>query len=203
MQPLVQLKDGTPVLLRLLQPDDRDAVIEAFRRLSPDSRYYRFWNRLDQVSETLLQRFLNPQPGLHETWVAQDPERPLEPGYGGGSYWRQVDDAELAEISLVVADEAQHRGVGTLLLALVWVRAYRIGVRRFFGYVLADNYSVLDWFRDLGASMRYEGGQYRFEMSLDPSGLKDTSSARRLVAWLEMMAGWEFEDEKRTKLMSS
>jgi GNAT superfamily N-acetyltransferase len=191
MCPVVHLDDGTPVLIRLLVPEDRDAVVMAFRRLSPDSRYYRFWSRREGVSEELLQRFLNSQPGVHETWVAQDPERPAEPGYGGGSYWRSESAPDTAEVSLVVADEAQNRGLGTLLLALVWVRAYQMGVRQFFGFVLPDNYSVLDWFRALGATMKYDAGRYRFDLSLDPLRLKDTPSARRLVEWVQVLMDME------------
>ncbi|TLD68228.1 GNAT family N-acetyltransferase [Phragmitibacter flavus] len=187
----VYLADGAPVLIRPLVEEDREAVMEAFRRLSPDSRYYRFWSRREGVSEQLLQRFLNSEPGVHETWLAQDPERLGEPGYGGGSYWRSEEWPEAAEVSLVVADEAQHRGIGTLLLALVWVRAYQMGVREFFGFVLPDNYSVLDWFRALGATMKYEGGQYRFVLSLDPGRLKDTNSARRLVEWVGVLMEME------------
>jgi len=185
--PVVHLADGTPVLIRPMRPDDRAAVVEAFRRLSPDSRYYRFWSRREGVSEKLLQRFLHPEPGLHETWVAQDPERPGEPGYGGGSYWRSEKDPQTAEISLVVADEAQHRGLGTLLLALVWVRAYQVGVRCFYGHVLPDNYSVLDWFRALGAEMHYQSGEYWFLLPLQLEKLRDTPSSHRLVAWVQRL----------------
>lgn len=191
MPPIVQLHDGTPVHLRLLKPADRDAVIEALHRLSPDSRYYRFWSKLEGVSENLLQRFLNPEPGQHETWVAQDPERLGEPGYGGGSFWRSERNPEEAEISFIVADEAQRRGVGTLLLALIWVRAEKAGITRFTGHVLPDNYSVLDWFRALGAGMHYQSGQYTFEVVLDESRLRKSVTSAKLTVWLQKLREME------------
>jgi GNAT superfamily N-acetyltransferase len=177
---LVKLPDGTPVLLRLFTPADRAAVLEAFRSLSLDSHYYRFWTRHRELPDSLLNRFLNPEPGLHETWAAQDPAAPEQPGYGGGSFWRQTEDPWRAEISLTVADGAQHRGVGLLLLAQLWLRARLAGVTEFYGVVLPDNYTVLDWFRALGARIRLERGQYDFVLGLDEEALKDTPTSARL-----------------------
>jgi len=180
----VELHDGTPVLLRLFVPADREAVTEAFRRLSVDSRYYRFWNGQEQIPDSVLNRFLNPVPGQHETWAAQDPQHPNEPGYGGASYWRSETDPDSAEVSFTVADEMQHRGLGTLLLAVLWLKAAAAGVSCFYGVVLSDNYTVLNWFRSLGANMRMDRGQYSFELKLNEAGLKDTAVSGRLKEWL-------------------
>ena len=37
------LKDGTAVRLRLIRPDDKDRLRAGFARLSPESRYLRFF----------------------------------------------------------------------------------------------------------------------------------------------------------------
>src|SRR6187401_954349 len=115
--PIIHLQDGTSLLLRLITPDDREAVIEAFRRLSPDSRYYRLWSSQQSLPDSLLNRFLHAEPGRHESWAALDPDAPNEPGCGGASFWRSDTEPEQAEISLTVADERQRSGVGTVLLA--------------------------------------------------------------------------------------
>ena len=185
---LVNLPDGTPVLLRLFAPSDRAAVMEAFRRLSLDSHYYRFWTQHRELQDSVLNRFLNPKPGLHETWAVQDPAAPDEPGYGGGSFWRQEDESWRAEISFTVADEIQHHGVGSLLLALLWHRARQVGVREFHGVVLPDNYTVLDWFRSLGARVHLNQGQYAFELNLDETKLKATPTAERFRHRLQELA---------------
>jgi GNAT superfamily N-acetyltransferase len=190
-QLLLKLRDGTPVLLRMFSPADRAAVQEAFRRLSLDSHYYRFWTQHRELPDSLLNRFLNPEPGLHETWAVLDPAAADEPGHGGGSFWRQEDEPWRAEISFTVADEVQHRGVGTLLLALLWIRAREAGINQFFGVVLPDNYAVLDWFRSLGARVTLHGGQYAFELELDETRLKTTPTAVRFKEKLrEVEAGF-------------
>lgn len=169
-----------PLLLRLITSADREAVQEAFRRLSPDSRYYRLWSNQQSLPDSLLNRFLNPRPGRHETWAAQHPEAPNEPGCGGASFWREEASPELAEISLTVADECQHTGVGTVLLAVLWLRAKATGIREFFGCVLPDNYAMLDWLRALGATLKLERGHFTFRLPLDEASLKASPTAGRL-----------------------
>lgn len=182
--PIAKLQDGTELLLRLITPEDREAVEEAFRRLSPESRYYRLWSSQKSLPDSLLNRFLNAEPGQHESWAALHPEAPLEPGCGGASFWRSDARPDLAEISLTVADESQHSGVGTLLLALLWLRAGKAGVTEFFGHVLPENYAMLDWMRALGARIKLQSGQFVFHLPLVEEALKPTPTAARLVARL-------------------
>lgn len=179
--PIVYLKDGTALLLRLITPADRDAILEAFRRLSPESRYYRLWSSQQALPDSLLNRFLNAEPGKHESWAAQHPDAPDEPGCGGASFWRSEQDPNAAEISMTVADESQHRGVGTILLAALWIRAHRAGIRQLFGHVLPDNYTMLDWMRSLGAQLKWEGGQFVFHLALETGTLKQTPTAAKLL----------------------
>lgn len=178
--PIVHLANGTALLLRLITPADREAVLEAFRRLSPDSRYYRLWSHQQTLPDSLLNRFLNAEPGQHETWAALHPEAPDEPGCGGASFWRSAAQPERAEISLTVADECQHCGVGTVLLAALWLRARKAGIAQFFGHVLPDNYGMLDWLRALGARLRLEAGQFTFHLPLEEGELKQTPTSTRL-----------------------
>lgn len=182
--PVIHLQNGTAVLLRLLTPEDREAVVEAFRRLSPDSRYYRLWSNQQTLPDSLLNRFLHAEPGQHETWAALHPESPTEPGCGGASFWRSLSHPEQAEISLTVADECQHSGVGTVLLAVLWLRARRAGIGEFLGYVLPDNYAMLEWMRALGAHMKLERGQFVFHLPLRVEELKPTSTGARFTARL-------------------
>jgi RimJ/RimL family protein N-acetyltransferase len=180
--PIIRLQDGTSLLLRLMTPDDREAVVEAFRRLSPDSRYYRLWSSQQMLPDSLLNRFLNAEPGRHETWAALDPEMPQAPGSGGGSFWRSDAEPRHAEISLTVADERQRSGVGTVLLAVLWLRAVNAGIGEFFGHVLPDNHRMLDWMRALGARLKLGHGQFTFHLPLSEEILRPTPTATRLIA---------------------
>ena len=188
--PIVHLKDGTALLLRLITPEDREAVLEAFRRLSPESRYYRLWSSQKALPDSLLNRFLHAEQGQHESWAALHPETPNEPGCGGASFWRSPSDPSQAEISLTVADQSQHTGVGTILLALLWLRARKTGIREFFGHVLPDNYAMLDWVRALGARLKWEGGQFVFHLPLEVPLLKATPTAAKLALRIRELEIW-------------
>lgn len=171
--------------MRPIGPDDREAVVEAFRRLSPDARYYRFWARYEKLPDSILKRFLYSDQINQSVWAAMDPSRPTELGFGAGSWWREMTDTTEAEISFTVADEAQHQGIGTLLLGLLWHLARKQGIQQFRGYALPDNYAVRDWFRHLGAQMTLEGGQIVMRLSLDPTQLRDSRPSDRLKQWLD------------------
>ena len=54
-----------------------------------------------------------------------------------------LDDPSVAEIAFIVADEYQGRGIGTLLLAIMWLTAFRAGAESIVGYVLAENRQAL------------------------------------------------------------
>lgn len=185
---MVHMPDGTPVLLRPIGPEDREAVREAFRRLSPDSRYYRFWTRQEQMPDSLLQRFLHSDHVSQDVWAAQDPTRTHEIGYGAGSWFRDARDPTLAEVSFTIADEVQHRGFGTLLMAVLWRRAQQRDITRFFGVALPENQTAVEWFRALGAHITWAHGQYTFHLPLDAARLPHTSAAQRLRQWLDTLA---------------
>lgn len=180
----VSLADGTPVLLRPIGPGDREAVLEAFRRLSPESRYGRFWTRYEKLPDSILQRFLHADHVNQAVWAALDPARPGELGFGAGSWWREAPGATEAEVSFTIADEAQHRGIGTLLLAVLWHLAREKGITCLRGHALPDNHAVLDWFRRLGAAMALEHGQIIMRLPLEPRQLRESPASARLRQWL-------------------
>jgi GNAT superfamily N-acetyltransferase len=184
------LDDGTPVLLRPVGPADREAVLAAFARLSPDSRYYRFWTRQERLPDSILQRFLHADHVRQSVWAVLDPGRPEEPGHGAGSWWRGLEASAEAEVSFTVADEAQHRGVGTLLLAVLWSSARPLGITRFLGHALPDNHAVLDWFRALGARLALDSGQITMTLDLDRASLPRTRAADRLRTRLDEVSGF-------------
>jgi RimJ/RimL family protein N-acetyltransferase len=183
------LRDGTPVRLRCLVPGDRAALAEAYRRLSPESRFHRFWTRgVEVVGERMLDRVLAQDRWSHLTWAVLDPSRDFPP-LGGASWWREAEDPEQAEISTVVMDEDQGRGIGTLLLAVVWLSAFRVGIERLVGYTHPENLRAARWMRHSGGAGEWDGYKliYRWELARVDE-LPDTPAAADLAAWLAELA---------------
>jgi hypothetical protein len=48
----VALRDGGMVRIRPITPDDKDHILDGFRRLSPESRYRRFLSPIDELTPT-------------------------------------------------------------------------------------------------------------------------------------------------------
>jgi hypothetical protein len=53
------LRDGRRVRIRAIRPDDRDEVVQAFDRLSSESRYTRFMSPMLQLPVQVLDRTLH------------------------------------------------------------------------------------------------------------------------------------------------
>lgn len=187
------LDDGTRVSLRRLGPADRKMVAEGYRRLSPESRYQRFWVRTGEViGEGMLERLLMGDPENHAMWAVLDAARDF-PGVGAASWWRSQEDPEEAEFSCTVLDADQRRGVGTLLLAVVWLDARHAGVRRLVGYTMPENVAAVRWMRDTGAEADWDGYKVIFRWELDElDRLRPTRVGIALAERLGELAGeWE------------
>jgi len=181
----IKLRDGTPVIVRPLIEEDRPLVVEAYRRLSPDARYQRFWTRTgEMLGELMLDRLIDQNPEKHVTWVLLDPSRQF-PGVGGASWWRTPEKPGEAEISTMVLDDDQSRGIGTLLLAVMWLTAFRAGLNELVGYTLIDNRRAANWLRDCGGKGEWDGYKLAFRWQLDDlDSLPETPAAADLAAWL-------------------
>ena len=70
-----------------------------------------------------------------------------------GQYYALEDRPDVAEVSFLVEDAMQRRGIGTLLLDLLAEIAREHGVNRFSADVLADNHVMLSVFRKAGYAL--------------------------------------------------
>src|SRR3712207_5498465 len=75
----VFLKDGSRVLLRPGLPTDRALLAREFERLSPESRYRRFFTPMNTMSQSLLDYLTSMDYVNHFAWAALS----ADPGLGG------------------------------------------------------------------------------------------------------------------------
>ncbi len=180
-----ELRDGTPILLRQIRPEDRDRLVEGLRRLSPASRYLRFHADVDQLTESQIDYLSRVDHREHEAIVALDRTRPDVPGIGVARYIRDAFEREVAEAAVTVADEYQGQGAGTLLLGALSARARRQGIEVFRNFVLAGNEAMLEVFDDLGAVRERESDQlWRVDLPLPERAgdLPDSPAGRAFMA---------------------
>ena len=163
------LRDGTPVCIRAIRPDDKERLRTGFKRLSPQSVYQRFLHPVAELTADNL-RYLTELDFRNHVGLALMVEQDgKEQFIAVGRFVRSAPDADEAEVAFTVRDEYQHRGASTLLLRLLAEIARSCGVRQFVALVLAGNRSMLEVFEDSKLPMRqtFEGGTHCVVLSLD------------------------------------
>ena len=66
----IRLRDGRGVTLRAIVEADAPAIVQAFERLSAESRYFRFMQHKKHLDGAALQRGAHPRPGRDFAFVA-------------------------------------------------------------------------------------------------------------------------------------
>ena len=183
MSELVAVGEGREVLIRPISPDDRAELSAAFERLSPESRYRRFFAPLERLSASDLAYLTEVDHHDHEAVVAVEPGS--ERIVGVARYVRDEDPAE-AEVAVVVADPWQGLGVGSALLERLVERAREEDIRRFIAIVLSDNADALELFRSLAPDTswirRSSFGQSELLIELPEAGELAGSRLGRVLA---------------------
>jgi len=164
------LRNGSRVLLRPAVAADRPLLVRAFERLSPESRYRRFFAPMRAMSGPLLDYLTSIDYVDHFAWAAltASPGPEGEPeGVGVSRYVRLADDPAAAEMAVTVVDDWQGRGLGRVLLDALVLEALENGITRFEGDVLIENRPMQELLRLSGARFRPEGnGVLRFSIDL-------------------------------------
>lgn len=131
------------VLIRSLEPEDAHHLAALFSRLSPESRYLRYFAPMPVLSDRLL-RYLAAVDHVDHEAVGAFVDGEL---VGVAHSFRLREDPTRADISVEVADEHQRSGVGGLLLGALAERAVRDGITRFTALTLSENHAVLSLLR--------------------------------------------------------
>jgi RimJ/RimL family protein N-acetyltransferase len=180
------LKDGTRMLVRPIVPEDKDLLVEGFAHLSPQTRFRRFLGYMDKLRPPLLRYLTEIDYVEHFAWVGMDADTGA--GIGVARYVRMRDDPAAAEAAIVIVDEYQGRGAGTLLLQLLGASALSNGITHFVGEALAENEPIRDLLENLGARVFDAGsGEVGFEVDLPSSeeNVRETAVYRALRAVAE------------------
>jgi GNAT superfamily N-acetyltransferase len=165
------LRDGSRVEIRPVRRSDAELLLRGFERLSEESRYRRFLCSMPELSEAMVRYLTDVDHHDHEAVVALDPA--TGEGVGVARYVRDGDRRERAEAAVTVIDDWQGRGLGTLLLELLAVRAREEGIDRFTALMLASNDEMMELLQSLGPVrvMDREVGTVEVEAPLPAGGL--------------------------------
>lgn len=143
-----KLRDGRPIEIRALRPDDGAGMLAAVGRTSAQSLRRRFFAPKKGFSEREMAFFLNIDFENHVALVAEIDEDELAVIIGGGRYI--VVRPGQAEIAFVVVDAYQAQGLGTILMRHLAALARDAGLKELIAEVLPENTAMLKVFRKFG-----------------------------------------------------
>jgi acetyltransferase len=151
------LRDGTPVTVRPIRPDDKQRLQDGFHRLTGRSVYFRFLGGKRELNARELAYFTELDFVHHAALVVTVPDGTDERIIGVARYIRTGDGAggHTAEIALTVDDAHQNLGVGTLLFTQLVALARAGGIRHLQADMLHGNRQMLDILQRSGLPMRH------------------------------------------------
>jgi acetyltransferase len=140
---------GPAVTVRPIRPEDAELEQAFVRKLSPESRYFRFMDTMRELTPAMLVRFTQIDYDREMAFVATVPEGAGEAEIGVCRYVTNPD-GESCEFALVIADDWQRKGLGRRLMGQLIDVARARGLRSMFGHVLAENRGMLQLCQSLG-----------------------------------------------------
>jgi GNAT superfamily N-acetyltransferase len=163
------LRDRTHVVIRPLVPADREAERAFIEQLSAETCRYRFLGFVRRPSERLLDSLTHLDPDRDVAFCAVLAEDAHEKILGVSRFSADRDH-QRCECAVVVDDEWQNKGLGTLLMRRLIEVARARGIRVMRSIDLAENVRMADLAADLGFTRQVDpddASQVIHELQLD------------------------------------
>ncbi|KAA3653824.1 MAG: GNAT family N-acetyltransferase [Proteobacteria bacterium] len=143
------LPDGTDVTIRAIKPEDADLEVNFVRKLSAETKYFRFMNTMRELPPAMVVRLTQIDYDREMAFVATVAEEGQETEIGVCRY-AVNPDGESCEFAIVVADDWQHRGLARRLMGVLIETARNRGLVYMNGVFLANNDRMLRFVQSLG-----------------------------------------------------
>jgi acyl-CoA hydrolase/GNAT superfamily N-acetyltransferase len=145
-------EDGTRLFFRPIKMTDEEMMKDLFYRLSEQTIYHRFFRSLKSMPHRDLVHFVHidytNEMGI--VGIVQDPEKPeREEIICIGRYYLNRS-TNIAEVSYLVRDDYQKRGIGSYLVKYLARIARENGIAGFEAEILPDNPAAMKVLHKLG-----------------------------------------------------
>jgi acetyltransferase len=144
----VQLNDGTDIVIRPIRPEDAEIEAEFIRGLSKESKYFRFMNSVQELSQEMLVRFTQIDYHNEMALIAVKSSGDHEEQIGVARYTTNLDKKS-CEFALVVSDQWRGRGIAHQLMGRLMQIARDRDLERMEGQVLGNNVKMLQLMKSL------------------------------------------------------
>jgi acetyltransferase len=167
-----QLSDGTNVLIRPIRPEDAELEQAFVHELSEESRYFRFMNSIQELSQAMLVRFTQIDYSREIALIA------VKQAHGRHAEHEEIElgvarfatnpDGESCEFAIVIADNMHGKGLGSKLMTALMDAARERGLKTIQGEVLSQNSHMLKLMKNL---------KFTIENSQDDDSIKTVYKA--------------------------
>jgi len=149
-----QLSDGSNIVIRPIRPEDAELEQAFMRELSEETRYFRFMNSIQELSQAMLVRFTQIDYSREIALLAvkeihshSTDKIEIEVGVARCA---TNPDGESCEFAIVIADNMHGKGLGSKLMTALMDAARERGLKVMQGEVLGQNGHMLKLMKKLG-----------------------------------------------------
>jgi GNAT superfamily N-acetyltransferase len=162
-----RLRDGTSVSLRPIRPSDATLLSAGLARMSPESARRRFLTPKPRFSSAELRYLTEVDQVDHVALVAVVAGRPGALA-AVGRWVRHREHPDAAEVAVVVCDDLQGHGLGTVLGLALADAARARGVTSFTATMLPENVPARRLFAHISGHLdtAVRGGLYELTAAL-------------------------------------
>lgn len=146
---IFRLKDGTPVIIRPIRPEDEPLIDELLRTSSEQTLMLRFFQKTPDIPREQLVKYCHIDYDREMAFVATIKEGGRERIIGDVRMSKQPD-IENAEMAVVVGDQWQGQGVGKILCQHCLKIAKELGIKKMWMEILHINSRMLHRAETLG-----------------------------------------------------
>jgi GNAT superfamily N-acetyltransferase len=149
------LKNGTPVVIRAIRPDDKEKVVQAFKNLEKESIYTRLFTHKKELTDKdlvwITEVDFEKDVALVVTRVIDRDEIII----GAGRYvtFEGAEGGPHAEVAFLVEEDYQGQGMARIILRHLTAIARSRGIPCFEAEVLPGNKGMLTAFARSGLPM--------------------------------------------------
>ncbi|HET7272016.1 MAG TPA: bifunctional acetate--CoA ligase family protein/GNAT family N-acetyltransferase [Rubrobacter sp.] len=167
-----ELRDGTPLTIRPIRPEDELLMVKFHETLSETSVYMRYFHMMNLDQRTAHKRltricFIDYDREMALVAEQTDPETGEREIMGVARMSSRGGAPGEAEISVLINDRFQRRGLGTLLLSRLIELGRTEGLSRITAEILFDNYPMQRIARKLGFHLRRDTEEMVMKAELD------------------------------------
>lgn len=152
------LRNGTPITIRAIRPEDKARLVSAFKNLDRESVYTRFFQYVTELTDQALQRATEIDFDREVALVVTVNPGDEEIIIGSGRYvvFAETDVGRSAEVAFVVEEDYQGLGVASRIFRHLIQIGRQNNVSRFTADVLSGNQAMIRVFVGSGLPMKQQ-----------------------------------------------